>query len=201
MYILSFMYIQISGGLDSSSLENNIIPSLFRNAWLQMNNKTTIGPQSKCPVIFTLQFKPHVWKFTTFKTCHATLHILPGVFFTVVSQKDLSWWCLINLFFFQSYDLLSSPALYKPGPSLAQSVKISPKNMIKHVTFFLLYNAKMCDDDGCSGSKIYIFLSVQRRNNFREKNFSTIKIFGKSVPWMVIANHHSTVHLVQFNFL
>lgn len=36
------MYIQISGGLDSSSLENNIIPSLFRNAWLQMNNKTTI---------------------------------------------------------------------------------------------------------------------------------------------------------------
>lgn len=75
--------------------------------------------------------------------------------------------------FFQSYDLLSSPALYKPGPSLAQSVKISPKNMIKHVTFFLLYNTKMCDDDGCSGSKIYIFLSVKRRNNFKEKNFST----------------------------
>lgn len=80
MYILSFMYIQISGGLDSSALENNIIPSLFRNAWLQMNNKTTIGPQSKCPVIFTLQFKPHVWKSTTFKTCHATLHKSPGFF-------------------------------------------------------------------------------------------------------------------------
>lgn len=41
----------------------------------------------------------------------------------------------------------------------------------------------MCDDDGCSGSKIYIFLSVKRRNNFREKKLlNKIKIFGKSVP-------------------
>lgn len=46
--------------------------------------------------------------------------------------------------FFQSYDLLSSPALYKPGPSLAQSVKISPKNMIKHVTFFFFYTTLKC---------------------------------------------------------
>lgn len=138
-----------------------------------MNNKLTIGPQSKCPVIFTLQFKPHVWKSKTFKTCHATLHILPGFFFLQLFHKMICHGDVWSIFFCQSYDLLSSPALYKPGPSLAQSVKISPKNMIKHVTFFLLYNTKMCDDDGCSGSKIYIFLSVKRRNNFREKNFST----------------------------
>lgn len=167
------MYIQISGGLDSSSLENNIIPSLFRNAWLQMNNKTTIDLRVNVQLflLYNLNLMYESLRLLKLAMLHFTYY--QGFFFTVVSQNDLSWWCLINLFFFQSYDLLSSPTLYKPGPSLAQSVKISPKNMIKHVTFFLLYNTKMCDDDGCSGSKIYIFLSVKRRNNFREKNFST----------------------------
>lgn len=51
---------------------------------------------------------------------------------------------MFDQFFFQSYDLLSSHALYKPGPSLAQSVKISPKNMIKHVTFFFFYTTLKC---------------------------------------------------------
>lgn len=59
-------------------------------------------------------------------------------------------------FFFSSiYDLLSSPALYKPGPSLAQSVKIwaAQKLWSNMWHFFLLYNTEMCDDDGCSGSE------------------------------------------------
>lgn len=78
-------------------------------------------------------------KSKTFKACRATLHKSPAffvVFFKSCFTKMVCHGDVRSFFFMSIYDLLSSPALYKPGPSLAQSVKISPKIMIQHVTFF-----------------------------------------------------------------
>lgn len=37
----------------------------------------------------------------------------------------------------------------------------------------------MCDDDGCSGSEIYIFQVLKEEMNFRKKPLDKFKIFTK----------------------